>query len=900
MKRRQSPHSLEAALPPDPALDSGDSLSVAPTAPGNLSAPRLQRLTAEITTHLLRLPDSELNSGLRSALQKVVLEFDVERAQILVLSRSGRLPISHSWQRPEVPVPSKAPATSAKLEWLVSRLKHKEIVTIDAVRDLPRAASKEREFLTRLGIHSTVILPLSLNDELRGALTLDMLSRPRTWELEHLVDIHPLTEVLAATLLRRHDDTTQRIKEEWLQLAQRAGRSLVWEWDLDTDAMHLSDSAVEIFGFAAQAVPQSGRELMRYIPEPDQDAIHDALRACMRGERPYIVEHRVNLSIGMRWLAVRGQLFHGTEAGASILGVSTDITEHRLAEEALQREQTRAQVTLASIADGVIRTDAVGLVDYLNPIAEELTGFTKEDARGRPIAEIYHVVDEITRESRPDPVERCLQFEQVVIPPGKSLLLSRTGPEFAVRDSAAPIRDAQGNLTGAVLVTQDVTQLRTLEREMTFLARHDPLTGLINRREFESQVIVALEEAHKGEHQHALCYLDLDEFKVVNDTCGHVAGDEMLRQLTAVLDLAVRDSDVLARLGGDEFGVLLKDCEAQPAGEVAQKLCATIRQFRFTWEEHLFNVGVSIGIVPLDKTSGSLDQVLSAADAACYVAKDRGRGRVHLYQPNDEALARRYGEMQWVERIHHAFANDRFRLFHQPIIEISKHPERNPASARPLSNAPPMAEILIRMLGDDEEPITAAAFIGAAERYHLIGLIDRWVVRRALETIAKDRSSTVFTINLSGHSLGDASFLTFVEEIIHNTQIDTQRVCFEITETAAITNLTRARILISSLRRKGCRFVLDDFGTGLSSFAYLRTLTVDFLKIDGEFIRHMVDEPIERALVESIDQIGHLLGLSTIAESVEDKGTLQELSALGVDYAQGFHVGAPVLWEPTP
>ncbi len=676
------------------------------------------------------------------------------------------------------------------------------------------------------------------------------------------------------------------ISQEWLQLAQRAGRSLVWDWDITSDAMYLSDSAVEVFGFHPDRIPRTGEELMQFIPADDQVVIHEALRATMRGERPYVVEHRVTLPMGVRWLAVRGQLFHGEE-GTRILGVSTDITEHRLAEEALHREQLRAQVTLAAIGDSVIRTDPEGRIDYMNRVAEQLTGYSLDEALDQPLTEIYRVVDEEDRRPRVDPIRLCLSEDRVVILPNAALLRSRQGREYSVRDSAAPIRAADGQVLGAVLVTQDVTELRKLEREMTFLAQHDPLTGLINRREFERELADTLVDARLRHRRHALCYLDLDEFKVVNDTCGHVAGDELLRQLTAVLDGAVRESDVLARLGGDEFGILLRDCEDEAAVAVAQKLCATVRQFRFIWEARLFNVGVSIGIVPISGVSGSLDQVLSAADAACYVAKERGRGRVHLYQPDDDALARRYGEMQWVERIHQAFDEELFRLYCQDIQPIG-------AGAR--DGSPPMAEVLLRMLGDHGEPIPAAAFIAAAERYHLIGAIDRWVVEHAISAIALDKGTTLFTLNLSGHSLSDVSFLGFVENLLDRSGVDASRICFEVTETAAITNLKGARRLMGTLKQRGCRFVLDDFGTGLSSFAYLRSLEVDYLKIDGEFVRHMVGDAVERALVGSIDQIGHILGLSTIAESVEDQETLDALVELGVDYAQGYHIGTPYAW----
>jgi diguanylate cyclase (GGDEF)-like protein/PAS domain S-box-containing protein len=526
-----------------------------------------------------------------------------------------------------------------------------------------------------------------------------------------------------------------------------------------------------------------------------------------------------------------------------------------------------------------VRTDAEGRVDYLNPVAEQLTGHSLASALGRPLAEIYDVVDEATGQPRPNPVELCLAEGKVVVLPGHSRLRRADGEEFAVRDSAAPIRDGAGVPRGAVLVVQDVTQLRGLEREMVYLARHDSLTGLITRRELERQLETALASAAEGTRHHALCYLDLDEFKLVNDTCGHVAGDELLRQITALLAAQVREADVIARLGGDEFGVLLYDCSLEGAGAVAEKLCRTVRKFRFTWEDRAFDVGVSIGVVPINTESGTLSQVLSAADAACYVAKEQGRNRAHLYQPDDRAVAERYGEMQWVQRINRGFEENRFRLYSQPIM--------------PLAGGPEMAEILLRLVGEDGQLLPTPSFIAAAERYHLIRNIDRWVVDAALDRIPEVPGDRIFTINLSGQSLGDPAFLDFVLGRVRRGRVPPQRICFEITETATIANLGRARQFILVLKELGCRFVLDDFGSGLSSFAYLQSLPVDFLKIDGEFVRHLPSDPVQRALVEAIHNVGHLMGLVTIAESVESEAAAIALREIGVDYAQGFWLGMP-------
>jgi diguanylate cyclase (GGDEF)-like protein/PAS domain S-box-containing protein len=569
------------------------------------------------------------------------------------------------------------------------------------------------------------------------------------------------------------------------------------------------------------------------------------------------------------------------------IGIAVDITERKRAEEALSREKELAQVTLASIGDGVIRADAEGGIDYLNPVAERLTGWTSERALGRPVVEVFQLIDEMTRKPLPDPVQRCLGEGKVVESPGHALLISADGKEYSVRDSAAPIYDRDGGALGAVLVFKDVTQLRGMEREMIYLASHDALTGLINRREFEIRLKRAIRGSRAERRHHVLLYLDLDEFKVVNDTCGHLVGDEMLKQITALLRSRVRRSDILARLGGDEFGVLLEDCPLDHARQIAEEMRRTVREFRFCWRDQIFEVGVSIGLVPINADSGDLNHVLSAADAACYVAKDSGRNRVHEYELDDTLVAERYGEMQWIHRIHRAFEDRRFRLFYQMIQPLA------PDAGREL-----LCEVFVRMLDRTGKVIEPSAFIAAAERYHLIGSLDRWVVKTAFAALAEAQRRewsrpVLFAINLSGQSLSEENFLTFVVEELEKSRVDSRRICFEITETAAISKLDSAMRFISVLKTKGCRFILDDFGSGLSSFAYLRDLQVDFLKIDGEFVQNMMEDRVKRAMVESINQIGHVMGIQTIAEWVENQKTLEALKELGVDYAQGYWLCHP-------
>jgi diguanylate cyclase (GGDEF)-like protein/PAS domain S-box-containing protein len=581
--------------------------------------------------------------------------------------------------------------------------------------------------------------------------------------------------------------------------------------------------------------------------------------------------------------------------------VIRNITEHRYIEKTLLKERTRAQVALQSVHDAIIITDINGGIDYLNPMAERHTGWSDIEAHGLPITDVFSLVDVITHSPLPDPVQRCLQEGQRVHSTAQSLLRQRNGLERVIEFTVVPMGDGEGEnpqvsgtLTGAVLVFRDVTDIVTMTHQMAYQATHDALTGLINRHAFETCLRQALDRAKRDNSQHVLCYLDLDQFKIVNDTCGHVAGDQLLKQLTALLCSHIRHTDILSRLGGDEFGLILQDCSIDDACAVVEELRRAIKDCRFLWEDKTFEIGVSIGVVPLVADSGDLATTLSAADSACFFAKEQGRNRIQVYQSDDKVVAQRHGEMQWVYRITRALAEERFCLYFQSIM-----PLLTPQVGRV------HGEILLRMIDEQGQLVSPATFIPAAERYNLMPSIDRWVIRTAFKTMAQtlpeapDKTAVVgVSINLSGQSLCDDHLLEFVIEQFRHSGIAAERVCFEITETAVIANLARAMHLITSLRELGCRFALDDFGSGLSSFAYLKRLPVDYLKIDGSFVRGMLENPIDYAIVDSINQIGHVMGILTIAEFVENAAILARLRALGVDYAQGYGIARPQpLWQ---
>ncbi|HME37696.1 MAG TPA: PAS domain S-box protein [Steroidobacteraceae bacterium] len=566
-------------------------------------------------------------------------------------------------------------------------------------------------------------------------------------------------------------------------------------------------------------------------------------------------------------------------------GTLTDITERKKAETAVFQAKERAQVTLQSIGDAVITTDSEGRIDYMNPVAESLTGWENREAQTQLIGDVLTVVDESSREAAESPVMRCLREGQMLGLAEHTVLVNRRGQELAIQDSAAPIRDRAGNLIGAVMVFHDVSKERRLHRALHYQASHDALTGLINRREFENRLTVAVENARQdADSRHALVYLDLDQFKLVNDTCGHPAGDQLLKQITGVLQSRVRRGDTLARLGGDEFGILLQNCSLDQALRIAESLRQAIRDFRFIWQDGVLEVGASIGIVEITNETPTVANVMSAADVACYSAKDLGRNRVQLYKPDD--VPERHREMHWVSKLARACDESRFELYYQPIVPIG-------ATAHDREHF----ELMLRLRDESGTLVTPAEFIPAAERYNVMQSIDRWVVRQALDRLVHRSGSGVkpFTIavNLSGTSLNDERFLEYLIAELSSNELVAGAMCFEITETAAIANLGNVVHFMRELKARGCHFALDDFGSGLSSFMYLKTLPVDYLKIDGQFIENVTRDPIDRSMVEAISQVGKAMGIQTIAERVESAEVLAVLGKLGVGYAQGFHIAEP-------
>ncbi|MCK5091895.1 MAG: diguanylate cyclase, partial [Gammaproteobacteria bacterium] len=464
-----------------------------------------------------------------------------------------------------------------------------------------------------------------------------------------------------------------------------------------------------------------------------------------------------------------------------------EIIQRQQTEEELFKEKEYAEVTLHSIGDAVITTDNRGVITFINPIAEGLTGWTTQEARGNLLEDVFNIVNESTMEPCENPVQDCLRQGRSVGLTNYTALIKRDGTRISIDDSASPIRNRSGDIIGVILVFHDVTRDREMTRQISWQATHDSLTGLINRNELEIRLNEVINDAKVESASNCFLYMDLDQFKVVNDTCGHQAGDKLLEQLSYLLQQNIRDSDILARLGGDEFGVLLTGCSIEKATSIAEMLRKTVEEFRFIWQEKTFEIGASIGVVSINPNDDSTATLLSAADIACYAAKDHGRNRVHVYQPDDKELMQRHGEMKWVSQITKALKEDRFELFCQSIQKINNATQNEYHF-----------EILVRMLDEEDKYIPPGFFIPAAERYDLMPKIDEWVLKNTFKIIQENKNSSAFnklhtvSINLSGNTFSSKDFLGRIREMLKIYEVPTSMICFEITETAAIANLTEA------------------------------------------------------------------------------------------------------------
>ncbi|MBE9567066.1 MAG: EAL domain-containing protein, partial [Proteobacteria bacterium] len=581
-----------------------------------------------------------------------------------------------------------------------------------------------------------------------------------------------------------------------------------------------------------------------------------------------------------------------------ISDLTSEVEEHKKTEQKLQQAKDTAELhakqaedqrnflrmTLQSIVDGVITTTIDGHIKSINPIAEQLTGWTEEEARDKPLAQVMHALDEATRKQIYDPTEDIENKTVLDESISTVLIQNNSGIETPVEFIVAPMRDAEDNIAGIVIIIHDESIQRNLNRQLTFQATHDALTGLINRYEFERRLksIISTQAVEKSTN--TLCYIDLDQFKLINDTCGHTAGDKLLKQITSLLENHLNDVGTLARLGGDEFGLLLENIDISKAEIIVGRLLILIQQTPFIWNESTFTIGASIGIAPVTRSTLSCEEVLSNADSACYLAKESGRNRILVFTEEDDKLLTQQREMHWVSRINHALEEDRFQLYFQEIM-----PLRGQDKAFILHG-----EILLRMIDKEGDIIAPSSFLPAAERYNMITQIDKWVVEKSITWLAARKAKVLISINLSGMSLSNRDFLNFVVSKIKQHGVNPELLCFEITETAAINHMHTAIHFMNVLKKLGCSFALDDFGRGLSSFSYLTSLPVDYLKIDGAFVMDIDKDPMHYAMVKSINEVGQVMGIKTIAEFAASDDIISCLRDVGVDNAQGYAVARPV------
>ena len=634
----------------------------------------------------------------------------------------------------------------------------------------------------------------------------------------------------------------------------------------------------EMLGHTPEALAEMALEALE---EGSAASIDQRLRWLVAdGKMRYESRHRHRDG---HWIDVEvSARFVRTEEGERIFAFVRDVRERRLAREEAKRLTTYLQLLLDSAGEGIYSVDLDGRCTFINRAAQELLGYSRHEALGKDMHTLIHHTQDT------GPVPRDESPVASVLDTGRGVRVDdeviwrKNGSSFAAEYSSYPIVE-RGRVAGAVVVFRDVTEARSMAMQLEYQASHDALTGLANRREFQIRLEHALAKVRAEERSHVLMFLDLDQFKVVNDTAGHAAGDELLRNLSDQMKSMIRSGDTLARLGGDEFGILLESCGIDYALKLAERMRQLVQDFRFRWEGSTYNIGVSIGVVPIGKESVNVAALLSAADAACYSAKESGRNRVRVYRPDDTGLIRRQGDMRWIGQIHQALKENRLRLFYQSLQPLGETKAKGQH-----------IEMLLKMEDFQGNLIGPSAFLPAAERAGLTPDIDRWVVAKTFEWIVshahRSDQLALCSINLSGHSLGDQGFLDFVIDELEKHHLPPRLICFEVTETAAIANLSNARRLFNTLAKMGCKFALDDFGSGMSSYGYLKTLPVTYLKIDGSFVKDIVTDPIDYALVKSINDIGHVMGKQTIAEYVENKEILEKVKEMGVDYAQGYYI----------
>jgi diguanylate cyclase (GGDEF)-like protein/PAS domain S-box-containing protein len=761
---------------------------------------------------------------------------------------------------------------------------------IDAHTD-PRTSEFSENYLTPLDIYSMMDVPIRLQGSMIGIVCHESIGQKKEWSVQDEDFATSISEMCALSLQenqRKETEMKLRESEKRLREAQRMSQIGNWYWHVDTGLVEWSEEVYKIFQLDPVEFTPQIDSIMDMSPWPEESKrLKATVEKAIANREPGNFEQkfqRQDGSIGYYFSTFKA-IFDDDDNIKIMKGTIQDISHRKKIETELKNREERIRLLLDSTAEAIFGLDENGNCTFCNASCIRMLGYeVQEDLLGK---NMHNLIHHTRTDGTPYPFQECHIHKSIV--ENKSahidseILFKKDGSSFPAEYWSHPIL-LDGDTLGTVVTFLDITDRKQADDLLNYQASHDNLTGLINRREFERRSEKLLDSVKQDDSKHALCFMDLDQFKVVNDSCGHIAGDELLRQLSSLLLKVVRKRDTLARLGGDEFGVLMEHCSLDDAHRVATSLQKAIQEYLFLWEGQTFKIGVSIGLVPISNTTANLTELLKHADAACYMAKDSGRNRIQIYHAEDSEIAQRHGEMQWVTRIHKAIEDNRFCLFAQSIESLGARKSLH-------------YELLLRMLDEQGKAIAPGVFLPAAERYNLISKIDRWVIESAFRILSKNpgflKKIDYCSINLSGQSLTHPEILNFIIEQLNQSEVGGYNICFEITETAAISNLNKATEFISTLKSFGCRFALDDFGSGLSSFAYLKNLPVDYLKIDGMFVKDIADDPIDRAMVKSINEIGQVMGMSTIAEFVENdiiKGMLKEI---GVNYAQGYGISKP-------
>jgi len=753
----------------------------------------------------------------------------------------------------------------------------------------PDTAEFAERYLKSQGIGAILDAPLRIAGQVVGVLCCEHVGGPRHWRLDEENFAASVSDHLALSIEmhqhRQSREALSRALNEW-DSAMDAVEDIIFMVDMDDQLIRANHNFFQATGLQEGDV--CGQNIARFLHPQSWVQVgesevpgfsHREVTLYMERDDPYnFTGHPVELIV---------RIVRNREGEPyALLNCLRDLSQVRAAEETYHDLHEYIDTLMESTDEGIIGVDRDLCCTFVNQAAMDMLGFSASEMQGQDIhALIQHSSEDGSQLQKKDSkITRSINEERG-FRVASAVLWTKLNRCIHVRYSSNPTYE-HGEISGAVLVFRNMSESVAMASQMDYLASHDALTGLHNRYEFDQQLKQALKSAKLKNERHVLFYMDLDQFKVVNDTSGHLAGDELLKQLSRVLQKEVRNGDTLARLGGDEFGVLLKNCDLNQARQIAKKLQRAVRNFRFHMEDKTFSIGVSTGIVEITAYSQADADVLSLADSACFLAKEEGRNRIHIYHQNDEDLARQHGEMQWVSRIQKALEHDQLEIYCQRIVPVGR-------SSEGVSHV----EVLVRMIDENGETIAPGAFIPAAERYNLMSELDRWVINHTFAWLSKNSrkmAQLITTINISGQSLGDEGFLDYLIAMLSNYDIAPNSICFEITETAAVANLGSAVNFIKDLKSLGCKFALDDFGSGMSSFAYLKNLPVDYLKIDGSLVKDIATDVVNFSMVEAINQVGRVMGLQTIAEFVENQAILDKLEQIGVDYAQGFGIARPV------